>query len=230
LEAAENQFSQFASKNTAIDVPAQGKAMVEAAAVLQGQLIAAQAEMEGLRQVYADNNVRVRSVVARVAELQEQLNKLGGKGENGANSSDQAGESMYPSIRKLPLLGVAYADLYRKTRVQEAVYETLTQEYELAKVQEAKEIPTVKVLDAPDVPEKRSFPPRTVITFLGTLSALSLGTFWVFATELWRVAPPDDPGKQLAREVFSTVRAYLPSTSTNGNTGSAAVRTTDEVR
>jgi len=44
--------------------------MVEAAATLQGQLIAAQAELSGLQQIYTNNNVRVRSVQARVDELQ----------------------------------------------------------------------------------------------------------------------------------------------------------------
>jgi capsule polysaccharide export protein KpsE/RkpR len=62
LQAAEKDFSQFASKNTAIDVKEQGKAMVGAAASLQGQLIAAKAQYEGLRQIYTDNNTRVRAV------------------------------------------------------------------------------------------------------------------------------------------------------------------------
>ncbi len=52
-------------------------------------------------------------------------------------------------MRKLPLLGVTYADLYRETKIQEAVLETLTREYEMAHVKEAKKIPTVKVLDPP---------------------------------------------------------------------------------
>ncbi len=70
LEAAEKEFSQFASKNTAIDIKEQGKAMVEAAAMLQGQFIAAQAQYEGLREIYTDNNPRVRSAKARIDELQ----------------------------------------------------------------------------------------------------------------------------------------------------------------
>src|SRR5207249_4553087 len=81
--------------------------------------------------------------------------------------NNQQADYLYPSIRKLPVLGVTYADLYRRTRVQEAVYESLTKEYELAKVQEVKEIPTVKLLDSPNIPERKSFPPRTLIAFLG---------------------------------------------------------------
>jgi uncharacterized protein involved in exopolysaccharide biosynthesis len=217
LEAAEKEFSQFASKNTAIDIKEQGKAMVDAAATLQGRLIAARSEVEGLRQIYTDQNVRVRAAQARMAELKSQLEKLGGKGESTSLEDSAQNDPLYPSIRKLPLLGVAYADLYRKTKVQEAVFETLTQEYELAKVQEAKEIPTVKVLDPPNLPEKKSFPPRTLLTLLGTTLALACGVTWVFGSELWEGTDPADPRKLLAQEVFNTVKAAIPWASRNGS-------------
>jgi uncharacterized protein involved in exopolysaccharide biosynthesis len=210
LETAEKEFSQFASKNTAIDIKEQGKAMVDAAATLQGEFIAARSELEGLRQIYTNNNVRVRATEARVAELESQLEKLGGKGESTSLVYAAKNDPLYPSIRKLPLLGVTYADLYRKTKVEEALLETLTQEYELAKVQEAKEIPTVKVLDPPNLPDKKSFPPRTLIVLLGTMLALSCGVAWVFGSALWEQADPADPRKVLAQEIFDTARAAIP--------------------
>jgi capsule polysaccharide export protein KpsE/RkpR len=119
LDDAANRFSEFASKNTAIDIPAQGKAMVEAAAVLQGQLIAAEAEASGLEKIYTVNNVRVKALQARIGELREQLQKLGGSSSPTEVRDDN---SLYPSIRKLPLLGVTYADLYRRTKIEETVY------------------------------------------------------------------------------------------------------------
>ena len=217
LEAAENDFSHFASKNTAIDIKEQGKAMVEAAALLQGQLVAAESEYEGLRQIYADNNVRLRSVRARIDELKHQLEKLGGKNESATNISNQPNDSMYPSIRKLPLLGVEYADLYRRAKIQEAVLETLTKQYELAKVQEAKEIPTVKVLDAPNVPDKKSFPPRLLFILMGTVLAFAIGSIWVFVKTTWERTDSADPAKLLAHEVFVTFKAKLPKFARNGS-------------
>jgi len=217
LESAEKEFSQFASKNTAIDIKEQGKAMVEAAATLQGQYIAAQSELEGLKQIYTDNNVRVRSVRARIAELKHQLEKLGGKGEQPSEPSGQQADYLYPSIRKLPLLGVTYADLYRRTRIQEAVFETLTKEYELAKVQEVKEIPVVKVLDSPSIPDKKSFPPRLLIMLLGTAFTIALATTWVFGKSAWDETDSKDPRKVLAQEVFTTMKARLPHFSRNGS-------------
>src|SRR6185369_10452295 len=195
LDDASLKFSQFASKNAAIDIKEQGRAMVEAAALLQGQLIAAESELKGLEQIYMSNNVRVRAVQARIFELQAQLEKLGGKGIDGQKSDSSP--ALYPSIRELPILGVTYADLYRRTKIQEAVYETLTQQYELAKVQEAKETPSVKVLDGARVPERKSFPPRTAITCLGGVAFLAFAIAGVFLRNQWSETDPRDPGKLL---------------------------------
>jgi capsule polysaccharide export protein KpsE/RkpR len=117
LEAAEQQLSGFASQKDAIDIQAQAKALVESAATLQGQLIADQSELEALREIYTDNNIRVRSMEARVAEMHRQLPRIGGKGAN----ENSVVEQLYPSLRQLPLLGVNYADLLRRVKVQEAV-------------------------------------------------------------------------------------------------------------
>jgi capsule polysaccharide export protein KpsE/RkpR len=210
LESAEKGFSEFASKNTAIDIQAQGKAMIEAAAALEGELVAAQTELQGLKQIYADGNVRVRATEARIAELQRQLQKIGGKSDAPALNNAQFDRStIQPSIRQLPLLGVSYADLDRSAKVQEAIFETLTQEYELAKVEEAKETPSVKLIDPPDVPEKKSFPSRLLIISMGTFISLVGGVIWLLADGLWRDLEPHDPGKVLAQEVWQTATGGL---------------------
>jgi uncharacterized protein involved in exopolysaccharide biosynthesis len=222
LENAEKEFSQFASKNNAIDIKEQGRAMVEAAATLEGQLIAAKSELEGLKQIYTNNNVRVRATQARITELQSQLEKLGGKGESTSSASSAQGDPLYPSIRKLPLLGVAFADLYRRTKVQEAVFEALTQQYELAKVQEAKETPSVKVLDDSHVPERKSFPPRLMIMFLCSFLALAAATVFTLGQSRWAEVDATDPGKILAREVLQTMNARMPWATPNGSRVQAA--------
>jgi uncharacterized protein involved in exopolysaccharide biosynthesis len=217
LESAEKDFSEFASKNTALNIPEQGKAMIEAAGALQGQLIAAQTELEGLRQIYTDNNVRVRALQARVDELRSQLQKLGGKpgAEPPPNNAD--GQTAYPSIRELPLLGVGYADLYRRTKVEETIFESLTQEYELAKVEEAKETPSVKVLDPPDIPENKSFPPRLAIALSCSMLALAGGAFFVLARARWDRTNSNHPGKALAREIVQTLDSSMPWATPNGS-------------
>jgi capsule polysaccharide export protein KpsE/RkpR len=215
LENAEKQFSQFSSKSGAIDIKEQGKAMVEAAAILQGQMMAAQSELEGLRQLYSDSNVRVRGAQARIAELQHQLEKLGGRPQNEVVAGSSEDSSIYPSIRRLPLLGVTYADLFREAKVQEIVFETLTQQFELAKVQEAKEVPSVKTLDPGSSPESRSFPPRMLLMALGGFLGCCIGISWLFVTAMWTRMDPLDPRKLLAEEVFGTVAERTRTMSNN---------------
>jgi len=202
LDSAARRFSEFASKNTAIDVPAQGRAMVEEAATLQGELIVAESELREFQQIYAPTNIRIRALQARIGELKKQLEKLGGSDSPADAKSDN---SLYPSIRKLPLLGVTYFDLYRESKIQETVYELLTQQYELAKVEEAKEIPSVKVLDVAVVPTKKSYPKRLQVMILGTLISLAMAVAWLFVRRWWNRIAFDDPGRQLLEEMGATV-------------------------
>jgi uncharacterized protein involved in exopolysaccharide biosynthesis len=213
LDASAGKFSEFASKNTAIDIPAQGKAMVEAAASLQGQLIFAESELHGLEAIYTDQNVRVRALRARVSELRTQLGKMGGEAGAAGALTTKSDPSLYPSIRQLPVLGVTYADLYRNTKIQETVFELLTQQFELSKVQEAKEIPSVKVLDAAVVPTKKSFPPRGVFSTVGATLFFLGACAWIFAHRSYAAIDPRDPRKLLAEEVTLTLKARSVTTT-----------------
>lgn len=214
LESAEKNFGEFASKNTALDVKEQGRAMIGAAGQLEGELIAAQTELEGLRQIYTSNNVRVRSLEARIAEYKRQLQKMGGQpggaSSDAENSSDNSQNSdVVPPIRQLPLLGVTWSDLYRKTKVEEAVFEILTKQYEMARVEEAREVPSIKVLDIAGVPERKSFPPRLLLMIVGTLLACALSAFWIIKSTDWKKVAATDPRKVLVNEIISTFKGKL---------------------
>jgi hypothetical protein len=111
---------------------------------------------------------------------------------------------MYPPIRKLPLLGVEWADLYRRMKIQETVYELLNQQYELARIEEAKEIPTVNVVDPANVPEKKSSPPRLLIILALTLLSVAAAAAWIIGFRRWEQVDPQDPGKMLAQSVWET--------------------------
>ena len=197
LQDAEQQFSQFASTNMALDVPEQTKVTVEAAARLQGELIAAQAQLEGLKQTYTEENIHVKSVQAHVNELQRALSKI----NSGRTSSIQDPANPYPSVKSLPLLGVKWADLFRNTKIRETVVELLTQQYEMARIQEAKEIPSVKILDPASTPEKKN-PARPPIIFIGTLLGIVLACMGYLVKNWWDRWDRDDPRRVLLVHVF----------------------------
>jgi len=207
LQEAERQFSQFASTNMALDVPEQTKVEVEAAARLQGELIASKAQLEGLKQTYTEENIRVKSVQAHVNELQRALAKI-----NSGRGSVQDATSPYPSVRNLPILGVKWADLYRQTKIRETVVELLTQQYEMARIQEAKEIPSVKVLDPASNPERRE-PSWKLVIVLGTLLSALLACLGYFIKNWWDRWDQDDPRRILISQVLHVGRRNSTSVS-----------------
>jgi uncharacterized protein involved in exopolysaccharide biosynthesis len=196
LSDAQQQLSQFSSSTSTIDIKAQTQATVDAGAKLQAQEIVAEAELESLRQIYGDDNVRVRSARERIGVLQRELSKIGGSANDTA--PPPTGE-LYPPLRRLPALAVRYANLYRRVRVQEAVYDLLSAEYESARIQEAKEIPTVNVVDAAGWPEKKSFPPRIYIMLGGTFLALLLTAFGILLKRSWHAMDENADLKSLLR-------------------------------
>jgi capsule polysaccharide export protein KpsE/RkpR len=219
LDDASNQLAQFSSKNNTLDIQQEGRAMLDAAANLSGQMIAAQSQLEGLRQIYTDGNPRVQSLNARVAELRKQLERLSGanRGPGDSPAPGAPGGLPYPSIQNLPLLGVKYADYYRRSKIEETVYELLTEQYELAKVEEAKETPSIKVLDPAKVPEKKSFPPRSAIMFLGTFLIFALSMIWVLGSTRWDEVDPEDPRKIFLQEISGALKAQAPWASHHGD-------------
>lgn len=208
LDASAKDFSVFASQNTAIDIPEQAKAEVTAAADLQAQLIAAQSMLRGLQQIYTDSNARVRQMQAQVDELQRQLSNIGGKDVKATDGATLSAGELYPSIRQLPLLGVKYLDLYRRNKIDESVFELLSKELEVAKMEEARDVPTVQVLDAPVAPQKKTGPHRLWIIIGGGTFCFLIAAAWILGGEYWERTDPHRPWRIFAEEVLLTTRAH----------------------
>lgn len=212
LEQAQLQLSEFSSLNSTIDIKEQTRAMVDAGARVQGELLVAQSGLQSLRQVYGDGNIRVRETEARIASLQHDLDKLAGssaplaQSEAGAAELKTAGSNangLFPQLRQLPRLAVPYADLYRRVRVQEAVFELLTQQYEMARIEEAKDVPVVSVIDPPGVPEKKSFPPRLLLVLILTALSVGIASFFLIVRDAWAHLDERDARKVLGNEVLA---------------------------
>jgi len=217
LDTASKDLSEFSSKNLTLDVKDQGKALMESTAAVAGELIASESQLSGLEQIYTSNNVRVRSLQARIAELKRKLAELRGSDMDSATAGEGTADDFGVSIAKLPALGVTYSDLYRRVKIQETVFEILTKQYELAKVEEAKEIPTIKVLDEAKLPETKSSPKRTAITLLGALLAAMLATAYIMVSARLRTMSASHPLSLFGLEVreglgddWALLRSHIP--------------------
>jgi capsule polysaccharide export protein KpsE/RkpR len=217
LEEAQKEMSDFSSTNGTIDIKEQTRATVDAAAKLEAQLIVEQSDLDSLKQLYGDENFRIRASRARIAELTKQLIRISGTSEPlqadgtmaqaNLGSLDRTGAE-YPPLRQIPRLAVPYADIYRRVRTQEAVYQMLTQQYELARIQEAKEIPVIRTIDAPGIPEKKAFPPRTLLSILFTGLIFVAAAARVLALERWAELSLLDPRKRLVEQIAGDLAVH----------------------
>jgi capsule polysaccharide export protein KpsE/RkpR len=216
LQQAQVEMSEFSTKNAAIDIKEQTRAMVDAGARLQGQLVASESELDSLQQIYGSQNVRVRAAEARVDALRRELERE--SDGNSLHPSEQASEDTrpYPALRQLPALAVPWANLYRRVRIQDTVYESLSAQYETARIEEAKSIARVSVIDLPGLAERKSSPHRLIIILVSTLLALVLTTLFLLVQRSWLGIHETDTRKVLARQMAATLVSY-PTRRSRGN-------------
>jgi hypothetical protein len=139
---------------------------------------------------------------------------LAAEGASGSSATTNAGSGkseLYPSLRQLPRLAVPYADLYRRVKTQEAAFELLTQQYELARIEEARDVPAVSVIDAPGIPEKKAFPPRLMLACLLTFLSFAATATLILARDRWSQIDARDPRKLLVADVLPVMRNRIHS-------------------
>lgn len=220
LEDAELQLSRFSTRSNAVDIKEQTRALVDAGARVEAELLVEQSGLQSLRQIYGDSNVRVLQSEARIASLKSQLAKMSGVASPTVNESSNGeatpghsedNDALFLPLRQLPPLAVTYTDLYRTVKVQEAVFELLTQQYEVARIDEAKDVPAISVIDPPGIPEKKSFPPRLLLTAILTFVSLAAACFIILMRDHWLTMAQDDPRKEIAEEVFPVLQRRFRS-------------------
>lgn len=160
LVKAEDDVKSFQSKHKAISLPDQAKASIEGVAQLRAQLAVQEVQLGALQRQFTDRSQEVKSAKATIAQIRNQIGSLEGKG----------GGSL-PSIGSIPALGQEYIRLMREFKIQEAIVEMLTKQYELSKVNSQKDISPFQVIQAAKVPEVKSKPKRSTIVVLSGITA-----------------------------------------------------------
>ncbi|MGD2063345.1 MAG: Wzz/FepE/Etk N-terminal domain-containing protein [Nitrospirota bacterium] len=166
LAAAEDALRAFQEEHGAILVEEQARSMIDLMGQLKGQLMAAQVQLGVTQRFASANSPEVDRLRTQIAELQTRIRNME-QGEGERNAGD-----IFIPTQAVPELGLRYARLLREVKVQETVFELLTRQYELSKMEEAKDAPTVQVLDTAVVPEKKSKPSRRLIVALAAMLSL----------------------------------------------------------
>lgn len=186
LKNAENDMRAFQEKYKTIKVDSQASAAIEGIARLKAELVSKEVQLASLRNSMTDESNEVRTLQAAIARLRSQLGAMSGNGGNGGS------DNIIPAVGNVPGLGVEYVRRMRELKIQEAIFEQLTKQFEVAKLNEAKDSSAVQVLDDAVVPLRKSKPKRSLIVILSTVTAFFISIFAVFIQEYLSKLSPED--------------------------------------
>jgi tyrosine-protein kinase Etk/Wzc len=176
--------AEVALKNTeqatGLVVPTgQAEAIIRSGALLRTEILSRQAQVEAMKTFAADDNPRFQIVKHELAALESQLSKV----EQG---SKQAGVLDLPT-GQLPEVTLKYIRGLRDVKYHEALFEILSKQYEAARLDEAKSAPLIQIVDRAIVPERRSWPPRTILVLSATTFVAFVTSFWLLVTNNLRL-------------------------------------------
>jgi len=193
LQQLADSLQQFQTQYGAVRLDEQMRAVFEQAGELKGNLIAKKVELEMMRRSMKSNNPALAQMQAEIAAIEKQYQRL----QYGTlTNTDGEPEFLIP-FSEVPALGRRLAELTRELKVQETVWELLNQQYYQAKIHEARDTPTVQVLDAAVPPESRSKPRRLLLVVIGTMAVLILSVIAAFILDY--VQRLDQNGEERAR-------------------------------
>jgi tyrosine-protein kinase Etk/Wzc len=174
LANAEEALKQTEQTTGLIELDSQARALIDTVATLRAQIAAREMMIQGMQTYATDQNASVVEAQKELDSLRAELAKLGGDKE----SSD----GLIVPKGLVPQVGLEYVRKLRDVKYYETIFEILARQYEMAKLDEAREGAIIQVVDPAVVPDKRSFPKRSYFVLGGFLGGWILAILATFMT------------------------------------------------
>lgn len=159
----------------------QSRAMIEGVTALHAQVVVKEAQVQAMRNFATPENPDLIRAQTELAAIKSELARMEA-GELGTSLADV-------NLRKIPEKGLEYLRSLRELKYREAVREALIKQYEIARVDEAKDAAIIQILDKGVPAEVRSWPKRTLIVTTAALLGLFLAVIFALAAERARRDP-----------------------------------------
>ena len=171
IDAIQNKIKEFQAKYGVLSVEALASEQISILAQMRSQLILKDLEIENYRKFSKIDDPVIRRLKSERDSIQAKITEL------------EQGNSILPSQREIPKLSFEYASLQRDLMVQNEVFKTLTQQYELAKLNASGQGETFQVIDLAEIPDQKSGPSRGMLCIVGTIAGFFFFVFLAFVIE-----------------------------------------------
>jgi uncharacterized protein involved in exopolysaccharide biosynthesis len=183
LAIAEEDMRKFQEENETLEIEAQINATLDVMSDLAAEAIALEVEMDILSQYASKSSDEYKNKKRRYDKLLTQLKKFK---VSSARDEEDFVRSFFPTLDRVPQVTLEFLRLTRRVKIEEAVYELLVKEYEKSRIDEARDTPTIQVLDAATVPEIRSRPKRKFLVVIGGLVGFGWSALIALIITIWR--------------------------------------------
>lgn len=184
LENAEEAFKQTEQKTGFIQLSSQARALIEAAASLRAQIVGLETQIQGMQTYATGQNSQLARAQQELDSLRAQLARLTG--------SEQSDDGLIIPKGQVPAASIEYMRKLRDVEYYQTIFGILARQFELAKLDEAKEGALIQVVGPAVPPDRRSWPKRTLIVVCSTLLGLLIGIFvalWQASLQRMKVDP-----------------------------------------
>jgi uncharacterized protein involved in exopolysaccharide biosynthesis len=175
LARTEEEMKGFQQRTGAFQIDAQAKAIIEGIANLRARIAVKEVEAKVLRSYATAQNPDLQRVEEEIRALRAELEKIeAGKGR---------GFDPLMSSERVPAMGTEYLRKLRQLKYNETLYELLVKQYELAKLDEARDAVVIQVMDRAVPPERKSRPKRALIVLMTMATGFTLMLFIILLRE-----------------------------------------------
>ena len=175
LATAEEDLKRTEQKTGLVQLDAQTRATIELLADLRGQIAAKEVQIAGMRSFATGENPELQLAEQQLAGLHAQEQRMGASSEGATNALIPKGN--------MQEAGIEYIRKLRDVKYFETIFDLLARQYEVAKVDEARQGALVQIVDRAVVPDRKSSPKRTLIVLGAGVLGLFIGVVWVFCRE-----------------------------------------------
>jgi uncharacterized protein involved in exopolysaccharide biosynthesis len=195
LKNAESELKVFQEQHKTLKADAQATVAIDGIARLRAEIVSKEVQLATLRNSMTEESSDVKALQAGISRLKSQLGAMTGSGGS---------DNIIPATGNLPGIGMEYVRRLREVKVQEAIFEQLSKQYEMAKINENKDSSSVQIIDEAIPPVKKSGPKRSLIVIISTFIAFigSLGI--IFIQEYFSKLPPEDA--EIWRDIKQSLR------------------------
>ena len=198
LVNAEEALKQTEQTTGVIQLDSQTRALIESAVSLRAQITTREVQIQGMQTYATDENSQLVQAQRELEGLRAQLAKLGG-------SEDSASGGLIVSKGQVSAAGLEYVRKLREVKYNETIFDILARQYEVAKLDEAKQGALIQVVDPAIPPDYRSSPKRGQIVIIATAVGFLLGLIWAFMAHALKNALNDPKDQEMLSKLKATI-------------------------